>query len=56
MVCVWVRGFAGIAKPLTDLCKKGVEFAWREEHQEVMDRLKEAVVECPVIRSLDYKS
>ncbi|KAJ3521857.1 hypothetical protein NMY22_g12139 [Coprinellus aureogranulatus] len=55
-VRVWVRGFAEIAKPLTELCKKDVEFVWREEHQEAMDRLKKAVVDCPVIRPIDYKS
>lgn len=55
-VRVWIRGFAAIAKPLTDLCKKNVVFEWREEHQRAMDGLKKAVAECPVIRPIDYKS
>jgi hypothetical protein len=51
----WIEGFAQKAAPLVNLTKKEVQFEWREEpEQKAMDVLKEAVINCPAIRPIDY--
>ncbi|SCV59862.1 uncharacterized protein FFFS_14431 [Fusarium fujikuroi] len=39
----WIRHFAWIAKPLTKLLQKDIEFSWGQPEQEAMDILKEKI-------------
>ena len=52
----WIKGFAKIAKPLTQLTKKMPlnEFVWSEEAQEAMEVLKHLASTAVPVRSLDY--
>jgi hypothetical protein len=43
----FIRGFLQIAKPLNNLLKKGVKWAWEEAEQEAFDKLKKQVTEEP---------
>lgn len=42
--------FATIARPLTQLTRKGVKFKWEEVAQEAFDTLKEALLKAPVLQ------
>ncbi len=37
--CPFIPGFAHIARPLTNLLKKGTTFTWLNEHSEAVDKL-----------------
>lgn len=45
----FVHHFAIIAKPLTQLLKKHVQFVWTNEHEEAFQVLKQALVSAPVL-------
>jgi hypothetical protein len=45
----FVRHFAVLAKPLTNLLKKDVLFVWYVEHTEAFQLLKQALVSAPVV-------
>lgn len=47
------RGFAAVAKPLTDLTKKGVEFAWTDACAGAFTQLKLLLTEAPVLQIFD---
>lgn len=55
-VRIWIQDFAEISRPLVDLTKKDTDFEWLELQQASMDQLKDAVISCPAIRPIDYKS
>jgi DNA modification methylase len=42
--------------PLNDLLKKDVPFEWRHEQEKAIYDLKDALINCPTIRPLDYTS
>jgi len=39
--CRFIKGFCKIAKPLTDLTKKGIKWTWTPSCQDAFDKLKE---------------
>lgn len=51
----WIKGFATIAKPLTNLCRKTDDtFTWSDDAQNAMDTLKKRVTDAPVLKKIDY--
>ena len=50
----FVKHFATLARPLTDLLKKGSIFIWTPSHQAAMDALKSALVSAPVLVLRDF--
>ena len=51
----FVRHFAIIARPLTDLLKVKTEWKWTEEHTKAFNVLKERLIERPVMAVYDNK-
>jgi hypothetical protein len=45
----FVDGYAKVAHPLTKLTKKDEEFTWTETRQEAFDKLKECLVNAPIL-------
>ena len=48
-----MKGFAGIAKLLTNLTRKDKMFAWGSEEEAAFNRLKEALTSAPVLQVFD---
>ena len=46
----FIKYFAKIAKPLTLLTRQQVKFEWTPEHQEVFMKLKESIIQAPILR------
>ena len=46
---IFVQGFSLIASSLTRLLRKGVKFEWDDKCQSSFERLKERLVEAPVL-------
>jgi hypothetical protein len=51
---IFIKDFAKIAKPLTLLTKKNIEFEWGPEAKEAFCELKQAICKSKAIRPLDY--
>ena len=49
----FVKGFAAIAKPLTDLTKKDRDFTWNDEEETAFRKLKEALTSAPILQVFD---
>ena len=45
----YIKGYAEIAKPLTDLLSPGVEFKWTEQCRQAMNTLKQALVSADIL-------
>ena len=45
----FIRNFAKIAKPLTMLTRMDVKFEWKEIHQNAFTKLKEAIIQAPIL-------
>ena len=56
VLCIFIRDFASLARPLVHLTKKGIPFDWGEPQQNAMQCLKDAICQSPVLRQLDYES
>jgi transposase InsO family protein len=55
-VRIWIKNYSELARPLTQLVRKGVEFTWTEERQQSFDTLKKLVSSPPALRPIDYTS
>lgn len=55
--CAWYRrfieNFSGVAKPLTDLLRKNVEWTWGPQQQAAYNDLKRLLTTAPVLRQAD---
>ena len=51
---IWIPKFAMLAKPMYNLFRKGVLWAWGIEHDLVMAALKEALMAAPALVRIDY--
>ena len=49
----FIRNFAKIVKPLTMLTQMDVTFEWKEIHQDTFMKLKEAIIQAPILRYPD---
>ena len=49
----FVKGFAAIAKPMTDLTKKDRDFTWSNEEEAAFRKLKEALTSAPILKVFD---
>jgi hypothetical protein len=50
----FVKNFGVIARPLTDLLKKGVVFLWTQIHETAFQTLKQSLVSAPVLALLNF--
>ena len=51
---IFIRDYALIASPLTNLLKKGLKFVWTPEHQANLDELKRIITSAPCLKLLDF--
>ena len=49
----FIKNFAKIAKPLTMLTRMDVKFKWKETHHCTFMKLKDAIIQAPILRYLD---
>ena len=49
----FIKNFAKIAKPLTMLTRMDIKFKWKETHHSTSMKLKEAIIQAPILRYLD---
>ena len=45
----FIKNFAKIVKPLTMLTRMDVKFEWKERHQNAFMKLKEAIIQAPIL-------
>ena len=45
-----MKGFAAIAKPMTNLTKKDRDFTWNTEEEAAFQKLKEALTSAPILQ------
>ncbi|KAK8697932.1 hypothetical protein V6N13_114064 [Hibiscus sabdariffa] len=45
----FVSGFSKVAAPLTKLLQKGVKYEWSDARQQAFEKLKEALINAPVL-------
>jgi len=50
----FIKGFSKIAKPLTNLLKKEIDFNWGDKEQECFNILKNTLCEEPVLQYPDF--
>lgn len=55
-VRIWIKDYSKLARPLTELVRKDIDFIWNERRQEAFDQLKDAISKAPVLRPIDYES
>jgi hypothetical protein len=55
-VRIWILNYSAIIRPLTELYRKTIEFAWDARRQEAFQRIKELVASAPALRPIDYES
>ena len=49
----FIKNFAKIAKPLTMLTRMDVKFKWKETHHCTFMKLKDAIIQAPILQYLD---
>ena len=52
----FIESFSRIAKPLTNITDKDLDFVWGEEQQKAFDTLKEKLCQQPILAHPDPKS
>ena len=45
----FIKNFAKIAKPLILLTRQQVKFEWTPEHQEAFMKLKDSIIQAPIL-------
>jgi len=50
----FIRGFADLARPLTELTKETVPYEWTPHCQQAFDKLKEALMSAPILQTPNY--
>jgi hypothetical protein len=55
-VRIWIENYSKLARPLTELYHKDIEFEWTERREEAFNRLKVAISTAPALRPIDYRS
>ena len=50
----FIESFAFIAKPLTEMTKETVKFAWGEPQQDAFDKLKNRLSTAPILKAPDF--
>jgi len=50
---LYIKGFSKIAKPLTDLTKKGIKWTWTPSCQDAFDTLKDMFTTGPILTHFD---
>ena len=53
---IWLPHFAHISDPLYQLLRKGKRFNWTNKHTQVIQHLKNLLINAPVLRQPDYTS
>ena len=51
----FIKGFANLAKPLTDLTKKGIKFEWTPQVQAAFELLKSKLTCAPCLKMFERK-
>ena len=51
----FIRGYADLARPLTELTKKGVPFKWEDRHQNSLDQLIRKVTTASMLACPDLE-
>ena len=49
----FIEGFSRIAHPITALQKKGAKFEWTPKCEKIFQRLKEFLMEAPILKIAD---
>ena len=52
---IWIKDYSLIARPLTELVRKEMEFIWDDRRQQAFDKLKQGITSAPTL-SIDYQS
>jgi hypothetical protein len=50
----FIKGFSRIAKPLTNLLKKDIDFKWGDKEQESFDTLRDMLCQEPILQYPDF--
>ena len=53
---IFIKNYSAIARPLTCLTRKGIDFEFGPEEIHAQERLKHAIINSPAIRAINYKS
>ena len=51
----FISDFAKISRLFQEMVKKDVDFKWTKERRDALMKIKEAIVEAPTLRSLDFE-
>ena len=55
-VRIWIKDYSAIARPLTELVRKEIEFEWDNRREAAFQKLKIAVTSPPALRPINYGS
>ena len=53
---IFIKDYAKIANPLNKLLRKGAQFEWGPDQERAMANLKQALLDSPALRPIDYES